>query len=77
MNLHDEVLKEIEKGPQGPEGSMRQESHRAFATRIAELATRLEREACVKVCNRFSDSLENGSQDADACAKAIETRGKE
>lgn len=49
--LPDEVLKEIEKGPHefktGPI-YVTEEAHK-FATRIAELATRLEREACVKV----------------------------
>ena len=58
--LPEELRWEIQKGPQsfavlyGKEQPMHSknttlETHYAFATRIAELATRLEREACVKV----------------------------
>lgn len=89
--LPDEVLKEIEKGLKPLRkcgGAEICESYTAFATRIAELATKLEREACVKMCNgsheanyelyrRSRHSYDDGRCDeAAALAEAIEARGK-
>lgn len=73
--LPEKVVMAIEKGPQRFfTGSVSvYETPEEFATRIAELATRLEREACVKVCEELID-YDYGS--AAQCARAIEARGK-
>lgn len=49
----------------------------ADAWRIAELATKLEREACVKVCRDKAEKLyEHAKGPYMRCAEAIEARGK-
>ena len=88
--LPDEVLKEIENGPREDRtGHISvHEGSEDFATRIAELATRLEREACVKVCNaahydnyqlyrKSRSTYDDGRCDEAAnLSKAIEARGR-
>ena len=78
--LPDEVLKEIEKGPRnsGTTPFPHYETTEEFATRIAELATKLEREACVRVCSDLYNERQAQSRfaSADHAAQAIEARGR-